>query len=139
MGKILAIDYGNKRVGIAITDSLQMIAFALTTVASKDIFVFLKDIIDKENVECIVIGEAKRLHGEDSAIEKQIIPLINHLQKKYPQVKIERQDERYTSKMAVQSMVEAGFKKKDRRKKENIDQIAATLILQAYLERIQSF
>ena len=138
LGKILALDFGSKRTGIAISDERQVFAFGLTTIPGNEIFTFLKETIRKENIECIVIGEAKRKSGEDSEIEKLIQPLMNHIKKKYPTINLERQDESLTSVMAVKSMVDAGFKKKDRQKKENIDQISATLILQAYMERKQN-
>lgn len=135
VGKVLSLDYGQKRTGVAISDDQQIFAFGLTAIPTSGIFVFLKEIIEKEKVGCIVIGEAKRISGESSDVERLIQPLLNHIQKKYPHVKLERQDETLTSVMALQSMVEAGFKKKDRRKKENVDQMSATLILQAFLEK----
>ena len=134
MGRILAIDYGRKRVGIAVTDELKMIANSLTTVHSKDIITFLKNYTDNESVECFVIGEPKQMNGKLSESEKFIKPFIKLLKKKFPDIKIERFDERFTSKIAVRTMVDAGIKKKDRQNKALIDSISATLILQSYLE-----
>ncbi len=134
MGRILAIDYGRKRVGIAVTDELKMIANSLTTVHSKDIITFLKNYIDKESVECFVIGEPKQMNGKLSESEKFIEPFIKLLKKEFHDIKIERFDERFTSKIAVRTMVDAGIKKKDRQNKALIDSISATLILQSYLE-----
>ncbi len=134
MGRILAIDYGRKRVGIAVTDELKMIANSLTTVHSKDIITFLKDYTEKESVECFVIGEPKQMNGKLSESEKFIKPFIKLLKKKFPDIKIERFDERFTSKIAVRTMIDAGIKKKDRQNKALIDSISATLILQSYLE-----
>ena len=136
-GKVLALDFGRKRTGVAISDERQVFAFGLTAIPTSDIFLFLKGIIEKEKPVCIVIGEAKRESGEDSEVEKLIQPLLNHLKNKYREIAVERQDETLSSVKAVQSMVAAGFKKKDRRKKENVDQMSATLILQAFLERKQ--
>ncbi len=137
MGRILAIDYGRKRVGIAVTDELKMIANSLTTVHSKDIIIFLKKYTDKESVECFVIGEPKQMNGKLSESEKFIEPFIKLLKKEFPDIKIERFDERFTSKIAVRTMVDAGIKKKDRQNKALIDSISATLILQSYLESIK--
>jgi putative Holliday junction resolvase len=134
MGRILAIDYGRKRVGIAVTDELKMIANSLTTVHSKDIIIFLKNYTDKESVECFVIGEPKQMNGKLSESEKFIKPFIKLLKKEFPNIKIERFDERFTSKIAVRTMIDAGIKKKDRQNKALIDSISATLILQSYLE-----
>ena len=134
MGRILAIDYGRKRVGIAVTDELKMIANSLTTVHSKDIITFLKDYTEKESVECFVIGEPKQMNGKLSESERFIEPFIKLLKKEFPDIKIERFDERFTSKIAVRTMVDAGIKKKDRQNKALIDSISATLILQSYLE-----
>jgi putative Holliday junction resolvase len=138
MGRILAIDYGTKRVGLAVTDPLQMIANPLTTVHSKDLVEFLKDYTTKEEVDCFVIGEPKRMNYEASGPEKQIEAFIKHIKKKFPEIKIERVDERFTSKIAFQAMIDAGLKKKDRANKELVDKISATVILQSYLEMINS-
>ena len=136
MGKILAIDYGTKRCGLAITDSLKIIASALDVVETGKIHDYLHKLIERDDIECVVIGEAKRFSGDASAVEKSITPLLNFIKKRYPAIKVERQDESFTSSLAVDSMIQAGFKKKQRREKGNIDKISATLILQAYLERV---
>lgn len=135
MARILAIDYGSKRVGVAVTDTLQMIASGLTTVHSKDIISFLEDYMSKEEVECIVVGEAKDLQNNPAESARFIEPFVVHLGRKFPSVKIERVDERFTSKMAFQTMIDGGLKKKDRRNKGLIDEISATIILQSYLEQ----
>lgn len=129
----MAIDYGTKRVGLAVTDPLQMIANPLTTVHSKDLMEFLKDYTTKEEVECFVIGEPKRMNNQESEAARHIEPFIRSLKKKLPGIKIERMDERFTSKMAFQSMLDAGLKKKDRARKELVDMISAAIILQSYL------
>lgn len=134
MSKILAIDFGQKRVGLAITDENQLIASALTTVHSKDIFSFLKDFIANETVECIVVGEAKNLDGTPSESSRFIEPFVKRLNQEFYNIKIERIDERFTSKMAFQSMIRAGLNKKSRRDKSIVDKISATIILQSYLE-----
>lgn len=135
MAKILAIDYGKKRCGIAITDSLQIIASALDVVETPKIHEYLKSIVEKEDIECIVIGEAHRFSGEASEVEKSIVPLLNSIKKRYPLIKLEREDESFTSKLALDSMIQGGSTKKQRRKKGNIDKISATIILQSYMER----
>ena len=134
MGRIIAIDYGQKLVGIAVTDELQITANALTTIHSKDILNFLSEYIAKENVECIVVGEPKQLDDTQSQSEKFIIPFLKQLQKLFPLIPIKRYDERFTSKMAFQTMIDGGLKKKARQNKGLIDQISATIILQTYLE-----
>jgi putative Holliday junction resolvase len=134
MGKIMAIDYGTKRVGIAVTDSLQIIASALTTVHANEAVDFIKKYFEKENVETIVVGEPKRMNNQPSEVEKHIVGFIRKLQKELPTVKIERFDERFTSKMAVQAMIDGGLGKKKRQNKELIDQISATILLQEYLQ-----
>jgi putative Holliday junction resolvase len=134
MGRILAIDYGTKRVGLAVTDPLQMIANPLTTVHSKDVVQFLKDYTTREEVDCFVIGEPRRWNNEASGPVEQIDAFIRSLSKNLPGIRIERMDERFTSKMAFQAMLDAGLKKKDRGKKELVDMISATIILQSYLD-----
>ncbi|HPS45808.1 MAG TPA: Holliday junction resolvase RuvX [Bacteroidales bacterium] len=138
MGRIIAIDYGQKLVGIAVTDELQITANALTTIHSKDILNFLSEYIAKENVECIVVGEPKQLDDTESQSEKFIIPFLKQLQKLFPLIPIKRYDERFTSKMAFQTMIDAGLKKQDRKNKLLLNSISATIILQSYLESIQS-
>ena len=134
MGRILAIDYGQKRVGIAVTDELQLIANSLTTVHSKDIFSFLKDYLKKEKVDCFVVGEPKQMNNQASESVKYINPFINQLKNEFPNILIERCDERFTSKIASQTILMSGLKKKDRQDKSLIDSISATIILQTYME-----
>jgi len=134
MGRILAIDYGQKRVGIAVTDELQLIANSLDTVHSKDIFTFLKEYLKKEKVDCFVIGEPKQMNNQASESIKYINPFINQLKKEFPDIPIERCDERFTSKIASQTILISGLKKKDRQDKSLIDSISATIILQTYME-----
>ncbi len=130
----MAIDYGSKRVGIAVTDALQIIATGLTTVHSKDLIRFLKDYMAKEAVECIVVGEPKRMNNEPSDSARFIDPFVVHLKRSFPDVKVERIDERFTSKMAFQTMIDSGLKKMARRNKELVDEISATIILQSFME-----
>jgi len=134
LGRILAIDYGRKRVGIAVTDPLKIIANGLTTVHSKDIFTFLSDYLSKEYVETIVVGYPVNLKNEGSQSLQFINPFIKKLIKQYPEIKIETYDERFTSKMAKAAMLEGGLKKKDRQNKALVDKISAVIILQSYLE-----
>jgi putative Holliday junction resolvase len=136
MGRIMAIDYGSKRVGIAVTDNLKMIASGLTTVHSKDVIEFLKKYLATESVECIVVGEPKQMNNEASESERLIIPFIKSLAKAFPGMKIERMDERFTSKMAFQTLIDSGIKKKDRKDKAVLDEVSATIILQSYLEKL---
>ena len=135
MGRIIAIDYGQKRVGIAVTDELQLIANGLTTVHVKDIFPFLAEYISKEEVACIVVGEPKDMNNNPSDASRFIEPFVNKLKKLYPAVKIDRFDERFTSKMAMEAMITGGLKKQKRQNKAMVDTISATLILQSYMER----
>ena len=129
----MAIDYGKKRCGIAVTDKLQISANGLDTVLTENIFKFLKEYLTKEDVETLVIGEPKRMNDEPSAVEEQIKVFIRGVEKRFPKINVEREDERFTSKMAMQSMVQGGVKKKKRREKELVDKVSATLILQSYL------
>lgn len=137
MARIIALDYGKQRTGIAVTDELQLIASGLVTVKTEDLLQFLKDYIAKENIARIVVGEPKQRDNAPSEVETSIQVFLKSLKTSFPLIPIDRQDERFTSKVAVQTMVEAGLKKKQRRKKELIDEISATLILQSYLNRIQ--
>ena len=134
MARILAIDYGKKRVGVAVTDPLQIICTGLPTVANKDIFSFLKQYCEKENVEAFVIGESKNLDNTKSQVAEEIEQFAVKLQEMFPNKKLHWMDERFTSKMAVQSMVLSGMKKKKRQQKELVDEISATLILQSFLQ-----
>lgn len=137
MGRILAIDYGRKRIGIAVSDPLKIIASALDTVDNHRIWEFLHDYMSKENVELIVIGYPVQMNNKPSEIVSQIDPFMKALNKKYPHLNVVKFDERFTSKMAFQTMIDAGTKKKDRRKKETLDKISATIILQSYMESIK--
>jgi len=134
LGRILAIDYGQKRVGLAVTDTLKIIATNLTTVASKDIFDFLKNYFIKEKVDIIIVGLAKKLNNTDSSSMQFIKPFTEKLKKTFPGLQIEMYDERYTSKLALQAMIESGASKKTRRNKALLDSISATILLQNYLE-----
>jgi len=134
MGRILAIDYGQKRVGLAVTDELQIIATALDTVHSKDIIDYLKNYMATEPVDCIVVGEPRQMNNTASESVKFIDPFVRRLKKVFPDKKIDRYDERFTSKIASQTMISAGLKKKDRQNKSTIDKISAVIILQSYME-----
>lgn len=133
MARILAIDYGKKRTGIAITDELQIIASGLTTVATSDLMDFLKDYVKNESVELIILGEPKQMNNEVSESEELIGPFIESLKAEIPGIPIERVDERFTSKMAFQTMIDSGLGKKKRQDKGLVDEISATIILQSYL------
>jgi putative pre-16S rRNA nuclease len=133
MGRILAIDYGEKRVGLAATDELQIIASGLTTVPTKDIFRFLNDYVSNEKVELFLIGEPKQMDYTPSESEALIAPFIAKLNKQFSKIPIQRVDERFTSKIAFQTMIDSGLNKKQRKNKALIDEISATLILQSYL------
>ena len=134
MGRILAIDYGKKRTGIAATDPLQIIANGLTTVDTHLLRNFLKDYCTSEEVERVIIGLPKNLDDSDTDATKPVKDFIRLFRKDHPAIPIETVDERYTSKMAVQAMLESGVKKKDRQDKKRIDEMAATIMLQEYLQ-----
>lgn len=133
MGRILAIDFGIKRTGIAVTDEMQIIASGLTTVDTKTLLSFLKDYVDTENVEKFVVGLPKQMDNTASESEVDIQKFLLKLEKSLPQIPVERVDERFTSKMAFQTMIDSGLKKKQRQNKALVDEISATLILQSYL------
>lgn len=133
MARILAIDYGKKRTGIAVTDEMQLIASGLTTVRTHDLINFLKEYVTKENVELFLVGEPKQMNNEASESEVLIKEFIRLLTKAIPTIPIKRVDERFTSKMAFQTMIDGGLKKKQRQNKSLIDEISATIILQSYL------
>jgi putative Holliday junction resolvase len=137
MARIISIDYGLKRTGIAVTDPLQIIATGLTTVHSKELIFFLKDYFEKEPVELIIIGEPKNWDNTDTHATPLVEKCIKDLQKNFPAIPIKKVDERYTSKMAKDAMLEMGMKKKDRRNKALVDEIAATIMLQEYLRGLQ--
>ena len=134
MGRLMAIDYGRKRCGIAVTDSLRICANGLPTIRSCDIFSFIKDYCDKEEVDTFIIGEPKDLQGNPSESMNYILPFINRLKKEFPDKKIIMFDERFTSSIAHREMLSGGFKKKDREKKGKADEMAAVIILTSYLE-----
>ena len=134
MSRILAIDYGRKRTGIAVSDPLQIIASGLTTVPTHQLMDFLLNYIKQEQVECIIIGHPKQLNNEDSENMKNIVPFINRLKKILPDMPVQLVDERFTSALAHQTMLAGGLKKKDRQNKALVDEISATIILQSYLE-----
>ncbi len=134
MPRILAVDYGTKRCGIAVTDNLQIIATGLTTVATDDLFSFIKEYIEKEEVITILVGYPKKLDNTPSENAQHVVGFVRKLVKTYPEMKIEQLDERFTSSMALQTMIDRGTSKKQRRNKGTIDMISATLLLQNYLE-----
>lgn len=134
MGRILAIDYGRKRVGLAVTDEFQIIASGLGTVHASDTLDYLKRYIKDNEVDCFVIGEPKDMKNRPSESERFIAPFVKSLRKTFPDILIERFDERFTSRMASQAIIDAGAKKKDRQNKALVDTVSATLILQSYLE-----
>ena len=133
MGRLLAIDYGSKRTGIAITDELKLIASGLTTVNTKELLKFLNKYFTSENVDVVLIGEPRQRDGTQSLIEVEIKKFVIILSEAFPKLKIVRVDERFTSKIALQTMIDSGLKKKQRQNKELIDEISATIILQDYL------
>lgn len=136
MGRIMAIDYGQKRVGIAISDENQLIAGALTTIASAQVMDFLQKYTAQEVVDLFVVGEPKQINNEASQSTKYIEPFLKQLKKMFPTIPIVRIDERFTSKIAFQTMIDAGLSKKARQNKALVDSISATLILQSYMQSI---
>ena len=134
MGRILAIDYGRKRTGIAVTDPLQMIANGLTTVRTHELMTFLLDYFSRETVDKVIIGLPKQMDNTASESMKYITPFVNQFKKKLPDLPIEFVDERFTSVLAQRTILEAGLKKKDRQNKALVDEVSATIILQTYLE-----
>nr|WP_294774504.1 Holliday junction resolvase RuvX [uncultured Flavobacterium sp.] len=135
MPRILAIDYGKKRTGIAVTDELQIIASGLTTIPSETAIPFLKDYFAKEKVAKVLIGEPKQMNGQPSESTPIIEKFVANFVTTFPDMKIERVDERFTSKMAFQTMIDSGLSKKQRQNKGLVDEIAATILLQDYLTR----
>lgn len=133
MGRILAIDYGQKKVGFAVTDELQIIANGLDTVHVSKAFDFLKDYVSKEKVDVIVVGDPRKMDNSQSDSARFIEPFVNRIKKELPDIPVVRMDERFTSKMAFQTMIDAGLGKKARQNKELVDKISATIILQSYL------
>ncbi|MFS4494604.1 Holliday junction resolvase RuvX [Maribacter sp. 2308TA10-17] len=135
MGRIVAFDYGRKRTGIAVTDELQLIASGLTTIPSHELLDFLKKYMLEERVVKFVVGEPRQMNNTPSEAEMFIAPFINRLKKTFPEIPVEREDERFTSRLAVRAMIDSGLKKKQRRDKALVDEISATIILQAYLNK----
>lgn len=133
MARILALDYGTKRTGIAVTDDLQIIASGLTTVATEDLISFLKEYVMKETVELFIVGEPKQFNNKPSESAQNISQFVDELKKAIPEIPIERVDERFTSKMAFQTIIDSGLSKKKRQNKALIDEVSATIILQSYL------
>lgn len=136
MPRILAFDFGKIRTGIAVTDELQIIASGLTTVNTKEIFKFIDTYLKNENVELFVVGEPKQMNNKASESEILILPFIKKLENKYPTIPIKRVDERFTSKMAFQTMIDSGLNKKQRQNKALVDEISATIILQTYMDQV---
>jgi putative holliday junction resolvase len=136
MGKIVALDFGLKRTGIAMTDDRKIIASGLATVDSRDLMKFLIELTQKENIETLVLGEPKRLNNEPSHITANVLLLKEALEKQFSGITVKLVDERFTSKMAFQSMIDGGLNKRKRQNKGLIDEISATIILQSYLEHI---
>lgn len=134
MSRIMAVDYGTKRVGIAVTDESRIIATGLATVPSHEIFSFLTGYLSREKVDVIVVGEPRQMNNKPSEALKFVIPFVNKLKKQFPDIEIDMMDERFTSKMAFQTMIASGLRKKDRQNKGLVDRISATIILQSYLE-----
>ena len=136
MARILCIDYGGKRTGLAVTDPFKIIATALTTVATKDLFPYLKTYFLREEVELVLVGEPKNWDDSDTHATPLVNAFVKKMKKDFPAMPLKMVDERYTSKLASQAMVQMGMKKKDRQKKGNIDQIAAAIMLQEYLQNL---
>ncbi len=136
MARILSIDYGKKRTGLAVTDPLQIIATGLTTVETPKLFTFLKEYFAKEQVELIIMGEPKNMDDSDTHATPLVKQAVARLKKEFPAIPIKMVDERFTSKMASQAMIDMGMKKKQRQNKALVDEIAATIMLQEYLRSI---
>ena len=133
----MAFDYGTKRIGIAVSDPLKMIANAMDTIHPKDIVEYLKKYLKQNEVETFVVGEPKRMDNTASDVEENIIQFMNLLKKHFPKIGLERMDERFTSKIAFNTMLQGGLKKKDRANKETLDKVSASIILQDYLEQLK--
>ena len=138
MGRIMAIDYGKIRTGLAVTDPVRIIATALTTVETPSLMAYIKDYCAREEVDIFVVGEARHMDGTPSESMQYIEPFVARLKESFPDKEVARVDERFTSKMAFQTMIDSGLKKKQRRNKGMIDQIAATIILQTYMNTINN-
>ena len=137
MGRVLAIDYGTKRTGIAVTDVLRIIATPLETVQTLELLNFLKAYLQKETVDEFVVGMPKTLKNEDSAIAPLVRKFVEELKKTFPDKPVHLADERFTSSIAMRAMIDGGMKKKDRQEKGNVDKISATIILQSFLDAVR--
>ena len=134
MGRIIAIDYGRKRTGLAVSDTMRLIAGALTTLPGDKVIDFLRDYMSREPVDLLLLGEPKQMNNQPSENMQWVLLFKNQLQKAFPEIEIKMVDERFTSVLAHRAMLDGGMKKKDRRNKEIVDQLSATIILQTYLE-----
>ena len=134
MGRVLAIDYGQKRCGIAVSDTLQLIANGLDTIPTANLMSFLENYFQREPVDVVVFGLPRQMNNQESQSMQYIAPFVQRFKEKFPDKKVEFEDERFTSKMAFQTMIDCGLKKKERQNKALIDQVSATIILQSYLE-----
>ncbi len=134
MGRLLAIDYGTKRTGLAVTDTLKIIATGLATIPTKDLLAFLKSYVQKETIDCFIIGAPMQTNNKPSENMKYVEAFVNILKKNIPQIPVELYDERFTSVMAHQAMLDGGLKKKDRQNKALVDEISAVILLQSYME-----
>lgn len=132
--RLMAFDYGTKRIGIAVTDPMQIIATALTTIHPQDIWTFLTDYLQTEQVETFIIGKPKQLDGSDSESASHVVGFMRKLKKAYPEIPVVEIDERFTSKIAAAAIAQSGKKKKDRQQKGLIDTVSATIILQSYMD-----
>jgi putative Holliday junction resolvase len=139
LGRIIGIDYGTKRVGVAVTDPMQMIASGLTTVGAHEILDFLSDYLKKEKVDAIVLGLPKKMNNTDSESLQYVRQFETALKRRFPEMPVKLQDERFTSQLAMDAMIRGGMKKKDRQVKANLDKISAAIILQSYLEQMDQF
>ncbi|MDR0825217.1 MAG: Holliday junction resolvase RuvX [Prevotella sp.] len=137
MGRLLALDYGTKRTGIAVSDTLKIIANGLTTVPTHTLLNYLANYLAKEDVECIIVGLPKQMNNEYSENMRHIRPFVKKLQSVYPDIRIEYYDERFTSVLAHKTIIEAGLKKTDRQNKALVDEISATIILRDYMESLR--
>ena len=135
MGRILSIDYGRKRTGLAVSDELQLIATALQTVDSHTAITFLKDYVSRETVDCFVVGEPRQMNNQPSESVVYIEPFIKQLKKEFPAIPVDRIDERFTSKMASHAIQQSGLKKKDRQNKALVDSVSAVIMLQSWFEK----
>lgn len=135
MGRLMGIDYGRKRVGIAVTDPGQLIASGLTTVGTHEVFLFLKDYLGREVVDALVVGQPKTMDNRPSEAAAEVRAFIRGLKKTFPDTPVFEVDERFTSKMAFQTMIDGGLKKKDRQNKSLVDSISAAIILQSFMEQ----